>query len=148
MTDHDTSMNGTGTIARLQELLARHEAAAAVLRRSLELLTDEASAVALRRSLALVTDAETPPALAEALLPIAKAPRRRKKRRSRPAARPSTALILETFHRTRPRTGHEVARQIGAKHAGQLTLGILTRYGYLQRKGDGYVRTAKPYPSV
>jgi hypothetical protein len=129
-------VNGTpvekGMRARIVRLLQHHEAAAAALRTTLELVDTAAAEVKASRppyniiNKALVLDAT-----------------RRKAQPKRPklsvemkkAQRHRTAAILAKYDRTTPKDA-----TIAGKSAG-----ILVTRGYLTWKGDGYVRTAKEF---
>lgn len=62
----------------------------------------------------------------------------------RNTSRSATAQILAQFDRRQVRTLEEAA---GAAKVStrQIALGVLIRHGYLKRKGDGLIRTAKVF---
>lgn len=128
-------INGTpvekGVRARIVRLLQHHEAAAAALRTTLELVDGEAAQAKARKppyniiNQALAIDAT-----------------RRKGKRKQPTTkeerlrqRQRTVAILDKYDRVTPRPIEIAGR----------SMGILVQHGYLVRKGDGYVRTVKTY---
>jgi hypothetical protein len=58
--------------------------------------------------------------------------------------RQRTASMLEFFDRKTPRSIEEVAKEVGISTR-HIAAGALTHRGYLKKKGDGYVRTAKVF---
>jgi hypothetical protein len=65
-------------------------------------------------------------------------------RSKKAAQRARVAGVLAAFSTDTPRPLAEVAQAQGVR-AIQLGIGALVRRRYLRAKGDGYVRTAKPY---
>jgi hypothetical protein len=145
---------------RLARLLAYHENAAASIRTTIALMAaaprdnrggDRRSAAALNGN---GNGHHLSPIMAEALAvdekrraaksgrtPAKKNPTKKKPGqhyRNLLAQRQRTANILKLFDTTEPRRGLPGGK---TSHA----LGIYTQRGYLQRKGDGYIRTAKPF---
>lgn len=59
-------------------------------------------------------------------------------------SRVSTARLLKLFDRRHARSIEDVAARAGVSTR-HIAVGVLTRHGYLKKKGDGYVRTAKDY---
>lgn len=131
---------------RLIQALAYHENAAATLRAALALLDGAPHAKSARKA----TNGHAVPAMFEAALAIdatrrgatAKKPGKAGKARSGApssvkvrAQRQQTADRLAQFDRHIPRLLADVP---GAS-------GILVAKGYLETKGDGYVRTKKPF---
>ena len=123
-----SSENGHGGFARLEKALAKHEHIVESLRLALEVMRGEAHASSAKRA---------PQVLAQAVQIDAG------RRRGRPRnphrghkvkdQRQRSADFLSQFDATTPST-HSVAG-----------FASLIRRGYLKKKGEGYVRTSKPY---
>jgi hypothetical protein len=144
-----THPHGGATQTRLDRLLAYHESAAEAIRTTIGLLNGSAKAAktnghntVLAEALALDGD--------RAHKVKAKA-RAKKKKPHRPTGRDAirvqrqrTAQVLDKFDLKTPRPVAEVAQELGvsSKRAG---FSPLINHGYLKKKDDGYVRTAKPY---
>jgi len=55
-----------------------------------------------------------------------------------------TKHVLEHFDRHTPYSLEDIARRIGIQRI-RVGIGALTRYGYVKKSGDGYLRTAKRF---
>lgn len=119
---------------RLRELLTYHEHAADSIRTVMALANGHAvkakqngHATVLAHALALDADRREV------------APAKRKYHKGHTAAvtkrRAHTKAFLDHFSTTTPRTTTE----------GMKLIGSMVRYGYLKAKGDGYLRTDKPF---
>lgn len=135
--------NGTGPgggQARIRALLAHHEAIVRALQTTLELLTGEAAAKKTKRVPAVLGAA-----LAEEAARRTKRGRPRGKRAPWPnsdqrrALRAESARILALFSAT-PQRQEDVGLD-----ASRTKLQPLIRWGYLRKKGKGWVRTAKVF---
>jgi len=67
-----------------------------------------------------------------------------RKKKSAHESRASTAHLLTHFDRKQARSIEDVATRAGVSTR-EIAIGVLKRHGYLKKKGDGYVRTAKVY---
>jgi hypothetical protein len=143
----DTNGNGTGpgsgTRGKLIRLLDHHEAIAAAIRTTLELLDGEATAKKQRRAPDMITQAIALDAARRHGGTRATAGRPKKKKVVDAAAirarRKRTLALLDTLSTTTP-------RPIPGGHTGRKNpIGTLLRHGLIKRSGDGYIRTAKPF---
>jgi hypothetical protein len=137
MAEHGTSngYSSTGTLARLRKLLEEHERKAEALRTSLALLTESQTTTKHRGQTSVLAEA-----LAIDRARVAKKRGRPKREAERVesttkhAQRQRTADILSRFNTQTPMT-------IGDTGIDGRLVGVLTRHGYLKKKGEGYVRT-------
>lgn len=118
-------------IAALHEEKARHhEQKARILRAAIAMLDEHASASSVARAAATLKGAMTLDAARRRAEPN---PRSNSKEVAL-KRRTATATFLSHFDAETPREG-------GAGRG----VGTLIRHGYLKKKGDGYIRTAKVY---
>jgi hypothetical protein len=142
------------TPSKLEKLLEYHERAAAALRTSLELLRAAAHVSAVERhsrtiNTAIVLDAVRANGSTPAPTPAKTRGRKPKgKRATTPTGskigeqRARSATFLDGFDRTEPREPGPIAAVLGVS---SLITGSMVRRGYLAKKGNGYVRTAKEF---
>jgi hypothetical protein len=131
--------NGTGggslTQKKIEQLLQHHERIVVALQTTLSLLTGVSETTKKQKGAALLMSAIR-----------LDAQRRVSKKKPAPtseeirAQRLRTAEFLASFDNVKPTRGGK-----GFENLQTHGLGTMIRYGYLRRKGGGYVRTAKTY---
>jgi hypothetical protein len=148
MSTHPHSSGGGGyTEAKMRKLLTFHEHAADAIRTTLGLLNGHDTATKMNGhktviAQALALDAGRA-AKTKGTAAKKKAPLRNGQHKAAILAqRKATAKVLGVFDTERPTTLAAAAKEAGV---GKIHVGPYLHRGYLRRKADGYVRTAKPY---
>ena len=150
MTTHakhaNSDLHGGSTRGRLVRLLARYDSAAAAIRTTLALLDGDAAQTKTEKAGDVLRQAiriDTVRAGADAMIVNGNGSGRPAPAKAKPsgagakaakAKRRRTAALLDTFSTTTPRPNTE-----------KRPLSVLLQHGYLTKKGDGYVRTAKQF---
>jgi hypothetical protein len=143
-----------GTNGKIERLLAYHEQAAAAIRFTLSLMNGHATtaktnghASVLAQALALDDARVNGNGNGHGHDAPAKAAKRARNGEAKQRAiegRQRAQRTLELFDRQKARKVADVAAALGVP-ALRLGVGPLSHYGYLKKKGGGFVRTAKPY---
>jgi hypothetical protein len=139
-------MNENPAVAALEEEIRIRELELTHLRGALEVLKSDRQpvvhvAVGSKGQLAISNVFVHPNGHGAVELAVEEPPTERPSAASR---RARTASILGFFDRKTARTIQDVAAEVGISSS-RIAAGALTHRGYLKKKGDGYVRTAKEF---
>jgi hypothetical protein len=142
-----TNGHGNSGGGKLERLLAYHEHAAEAIRTTIGLMNGHATTAKTNGHASVLADAI-------ALDGARRAKTGKKKKRvslSKPgdraailAQRARTLQALDAFSTKKPSAPEAIAQALGIDPK-TIGIGPLRAHGYLKKKGDGYVRTAKAY---
>jgi hypothetical protein len=126
-------MAGQSAVAQLEQLLAHHERLTVAIRTTLDELRGRQATRKQGRAANVLQQAVT---LDLARVTATRTPRKKRKGAAiadKAAARRRTAALLASFDATLAKPGQS------------RSIAVLVRHGFLKKKGDGYVRTSRPF---
>jgi hypothetical protein len=136
-----THAKGDGGPARLNKLLAYHEAAAAAIRLTMDLLNGSAKAAKTNGHASVLAEAVALDSARVAKKPKGRRPRDGSHTREKTESRGRTARILEHIATHGPLTAAAINKVEGTR----IPFGPLVYNGFLKKVRSGYKRTAKPF---